>query len=193
MKRKGSIFCCFLLFVWFASFCSIAEEDGGSPVEMTFSGELSLATCTVIVPEPIVALPNVMVSDFDSIAVGDIYGDKEFSVRVGECTGGGDVIHEVHLKFEALNDDINKTYQAFSNEIEGPFAPYATGLASVVVDDRNDQNVITQSGNPYDLVYDPEIFPIGSDYKFVAHYVKTAEKVTSGVFLTEIIITADYN
>lgn len=167
-------------------------DDAGNQVQLSFSGQVSIPTCKLVIPEKFLDLPGALVSDFSPLAVGETYGEKAFTVSVGECTGGRDQVSDVLLTFAAKNGDTDARFAAFNNQVEDKGDPSATGIAVVIGDDRDDSSVLGSDGKPRYLDYPTAKYPVGSDYHFTARYIKTANDVRSGFFYADVIITATY-
>lgn len=167
-------------------------DDSGNQMQLSFSGQVAIPTCRLAIPEKYLILPGALVSDFSPLAVGETYGEKTFTVSVGECTGGRDQVSDVLLTFVAKNGDTDARFAAFNNQVEDKGDPSAKGIAVVIGDDRDDSSVLGSDGKPRYLIYPTAEFPVGSDYHFTARYIKTADDVRSGFFYADVIITATY-
>lgn len=171
---------------------SAKADDGGNQVQLAFSGQVSIPTCKLVIPEKYLTMPSVLVRDFSPLAIGETTAEKTFSVSVGECTGGRDQVSNVLLTFAAKNGDTDARFAAFNNQIDDKGDPSAKGIAVVIGDDRDDSSVLGSDGKTRYLVYPTAEYPVGSEYFFTARYVKTANEVRSGFFYADVIITATY-
>lgn len=182
------VICSFLLLI---SAVSYADDDQNK-VQLEFDGDVSVPTCKLIIPEQTIMLPNVLVIDFSTLAKGDVLGEKTFSLSVGECSGGPESIAEIRLTFEPKNGVYDNNLPAFPNQAGDILNSSAGGVGAIISDERNGQNVISNTLTPAAVIYETSVYPLGTDYKFTAHYMKTDITVTAGYFLSEVIITATY-
>ncbi|WP_080994368.1 fimbrial protein [Trabulsiella odontotermitis] len=178
------------------SLCLLAlaakADESGNQMQLSFSGQVSIPTCKLVIPEKYLTLPSALVGDFSPLAVGETYGEKAFTVSVGDCTGGRDQVSQVLLMFAAKNGDTDANFAAFNNQIEDKGDPSAKGIAVVIDDDRDDSSVLSPEGKTRYIVYPTAEYPVGSEYHFTARYIKTANEVKSGFFYADVIITATY-
>jgi type 1 fimbria pilin len=182
-------FICFSIFGGVQSFA----DEGNNQMQMQFGGTVSIPTCKLVIADKVVTLPSVLVTDFSPLSPGEYLAEKEFSVSVGNCSGGPETISEIHLTFEPKNGVFDDKYPAFINQAGLSISPKATGVGAVIVDKRNGSNVIKNNFEPYILRYETIFYPVGTYYLFVAKYIKTGATVTSGYFSSEVIITASYS
>ncbi|WP_082001733.1 fimbrial protein [Rahnella aquatilis] len=174
------------------SSAKLMADDAGNHLQMTFSGRVNISTCRVIIPEKIVVMPSALIADFSPLKTGDLFAEKEFSVSVADCNGGEGNINQVVLYFEPKTATYDDKFPAFKNDAGDAVQPRATGIGAVITDERDDRNVTGNDQKPVAMTYDTEINPLGSEYKFIARYMKTSTTVTSGYFSSDVIITATY-
>lgn len=167
-------------------------DDSSNHLQMSFGGRVSVPTCRVVIPEKNVVMPSVLIADFDSLNQGDLFAQKEFSVSVADCKGGEAVFSQVVLYFEQKNNLYDERFPAFKNEVVDIINPHALGLGAIITDARDNQNVIGSDFKPLPVIYDTATYPLGTEYHFIAHYMKTSATVTSGYFASSVIITATY-
>lgn len=187
--RQMQVAVCSLILVASGAY---SANDDPNKVQLQFDGEVSVPTCKLNIPEQIVTLPTVKVVDFATLGKGDVLGEKTFSLSVGECSGGPDTITEIRLTFEPKNGIYDNGLPAFPNQAGVIVNTTASGVGAVISDERNGQNVTDNALSPAPVIYETSVYPLGTDYNFTAQYMKTDDIVTSGEFLSEIIITATY-
>lgn len=180
-----------LLFAALSS-AKLMADDAGNQLQMTFGGMVNVPTCRVVIPEKIVVMPSALIADFTPLNPGDLFAEKEFSVSVADCNGGEGNINQVVLYFEPKTATYDDKFPAFKNDAGDAVQPRATGIGAVITDERDDRNVTGNDQKPVAMTYDTEINPLGSEYKFIARYMKTSTTVTSGYFASDVIITATY-
>lgn len=194
MKRKGIFSLAFLMTPYIIAGNVAATDiiDGGES-GLVFSGELIQTTCDVRFNNDFLLIDPIGIDDLS--VKGSVSSlKKDFVLYVENCILSPQVISTIKLTFNSLESDGKTEPGAFINQAtDSASQRIDNGVGFAVYDQRDNQNVLSNTGESRTLSYTvSSAAPLSTARAFYVKYMQTGTTVTAGPVNATLLVSAFY-
>lgn len=196
--RLRPVILSFMALLFFPSCITQARADQttdeGNATDINFNGTLQLSTCDVRMNRDLLVMDAVAVNEFSgpgSVAALRV----PFSLHVENCLLSAATQSTIVLSFDTQAGSGKVAPGVFANQaVDARQQPVNNGIGIAVFDQRDDSNVLTDSGESRSLTYPVTAqTPFNSERYFYARYMQTAPTANAGNVSAVLVVKSFYN